>query len=260
MAKDAYYFPHDFYARNDPKLQSVLMEHGLAGIGAYWSLVEILYENGGVCRKCDTRAIAFGLHCDESLIVSILENFDLFSKTAEGDYFSPSADERNARRAEVAKKRSEAGKKGNEVRWHSHEIASATNPVANASVVNRKTSQGKERKDAGYISDNSKYGDIDLSFVEEEIRDLFIEFLKMRKQTKHPLKTERGVKARYESLARLSGGDLELAKKIIQQTLDEEWQDFYELKDKSKGNGTINRGSHHGSDSGYVPDYSNTEF
>lgn len=259
MAKDAYYFPHDYYARNDPKLQRLLMDFGLAGIGAYWCIVEILYENGGICRKCDTRAIAFGLHCDESLVASILENYDLFEKTAEGDYFSASANDRIARRAEVAEKRSAAGRKGNEVRWKNGSIANASESVANATENHRKTSQGKERKTARDI-DIAKSKDIDLSFIDEELQVLFKEFLSMRKRIGHPLKTRRGIEARYTTLSQLSGGDISLAKKIIQQSLDKEWQDFYELKDNSNGNGTINQRTHRGSNSGYVPDYSNTKF
>lgn len=45
--KDTFYFQHDYNARTDPKLQDVLIEHGAAGLGVFWCVVEQLYEQGG---------------------------------------------------------------------------------------------------------------------------------------------------------------------------------------------------------------------
>lgn len=80
---------------------------------------------------------------------------------------------------------------------------------------------------------------MDLSFVDEELKEVFSEFLDMRTKIRKPLKTAKGVKARYEKLMKLSGGDMELAKKIANQSIGLEWQDFYELKDDDdrKGKG-----------------------
>ena len=41
--KKMYYFQHDYNARNDPKLQALIVEMGVAGIGIYWCLVEMLF-------------------------------------------------------------------------------------------------------------------------------------------------------------------------------------------------------------------------
>lgn len=246
MSKDAFYFPHDYYARNDPKLQRLLMDFGLAGIGAYWCIVEILYENCGICRKCDTRAIAFGLHCDESLVASILENYDLFEKTAEGDYFSASANDRIARRAEVAEKRSAAGRKGNEVRWKNGSIANASESVANATENHRKTSQGKEIKENIDISlsttKKKTFVKPTIEEVEEYVREKgyavdaesFISFYESNgwKVGSNPMKSWRAAVTTWQ-------------KRIVND---------------SKSNGTINQRTHRGSDSGYVPDYSQTKF
>jgi|GEM_PF-5586150 len=67
-----------------------------------------------------------------------------------------------------------------------------------------------------------------------EVTELFLEFMKLRKAKRKPLATERGVKARIAKLERLSGNNMELKRKIIEQTLDEEWLDFYELKEDQK--------------------------
>lgn len=41
--KEAFYFPHDTNAINDPKLMNLFMSCGLSWIGIYWILIEILH-------------------------------------------------------------------------------------------------------------------------------------------------------------------------------------------------------------------------
>lgn len=51
--KEIFYFQHDYNARNNPKLQNVLMEHGCAGIGVFWCIVEQLHEQDGILPSFD---------------------------------------------------------------------------------------------------------------------------------------------------------------------------------------------------------------
>lgn len=74
--KETFYFQHDFNARNDPKLQSLLMERGVAGIGIYWCIVELLYEQGGVLPLKQCKSIAFALHVECSDVESVIKEFD----------------------------------------------------------------------------------------------------------------------------------------------------------------------------------------
>lgn len=86
---------------------------------------------------------------------------------------------------------------------------------------------------------------LDISFVNEELKPIFLRFLDMRKKIGKPLKTPKGIKDRYNNLIKLSGGDIALAKAIAEQTLSHEWQDFYELKN-NRPNGiesSINNGA-----------------
>jgi hypothetical protein len=81
-----------------------------------------------------------------------------------------------------------------------------------------KASQGKAKKSgAGYFDDNT-------------LNDAFIEFVKMRKSIKKPL-TENAIKRAMTKLDKLAGPDNELAVKIINQSVDHCWQDFYPLKE-----------------------------
>ena len=56
--KDAYYFPHDSNATQDPKMMVLLSECGLAGIGAFWIIIEILHQ-----QECCGIAPAQLTHC-----------------------------------------------------------------------------------------------------------------------------------------------------------------------------------------------------
>jgi hypothetical protein len=44
MAKDTYYFQHDFSPLDDPKLLALVGECGAAGYGIYWRIVEMLHS------------------------------------------------------------------------------------------------------------------------------------------------------------------------------------------------------------------------
>ena len=64
-----------------------------------------------------------------------------------------------------------------------------------------------------------------------EVMELFMEFMDMRKAIRKPIRTERAIKARIAKLNDICGLDVEKTKQVIVQTLENEWQDFYELKD-----------------------------
>lgn len=40
-------FLHYYDATQDTKLQNILMEHGVSGLGVFWYIVEQLYKQGG---------------------------------------------------------------------------------------------------------------------------------------------------------------------------------------------------------------------
>ncbi|MBP5474406.1 MAG: hypothetical protein J6X92_06600, partial [Bacteroidales bacterium] len=58
------------------------------------------------------------------------------------------------------------------------------------------------------------------------------EWLAYRRRIKKTFKTERGIEWFRSRLKNLSGGDPVLAKKIIEQSMDHEWQGIFELKEE----------------------------
>ena len=72
------YFRHDYNARNDIKLQSVITKHGAVGIGVYWIIVEMLCRNGGELPLDITRNISVAYFTDFKVVESVINDFDLF--------------------------------------------------------------------------------------------------------------------------------------------------------------------------------------
>lgn len=76
--KKTYYFQHDYNARNDPKLQALIIEMGVAGIGIYWCLVEMLYEQDGEMPMNSIKSIAYNLHVKQKTVERVIKDFGLF--------------------------------------------------------------------------------------------------------------------------------------------------------------------------------------
>ena len=68
-------------------------------------------------------------------------------------------------------------------------------------------------------------------FDNAELENAFQEFLTMRKNIKKPISTQQAVTRMINRIEKLSGGDDDLAIKIINQSTDHCWQDVYALKD-----------------------------
>ena len=83
------YFPHDSNARNSEKLLELRMQHGAAGYGVYFMLIERLREAADYSCVVNYNSIAFDLRVSAELIKSVLRDFRLFAffQTDEGERF-----------------------------------------------------------------------------------------------------------------------------------------------------------------------------
>lgn len=75
---------------------------------------------------------------------------------------------------------------------------------------------------------------------DELLNNAFKEFVTMRNKIKKPLATKQALTRMMNKVEKLSGGDNDLAIKILNQSTDHCWQDVYELKSDSCGNRTGN--------------------
>lgn len=102
--KETFYFQHDYNARNDPKLQDVLIDMGVDGLGVFWCIIEQLYEQGGFLPLRSCKSIAFALHVDFNIVEHLIMDYDLFENDGQ-KFWSKSVLIRLERRKEVSEKR-----------------------------------------------------------------------------------------------------------------------------------------------------------
>lgn len=153
------YFPHDSNARNDERLVKVRMQHGPAGYGVYFMLVERLREDQEYMSVVDYNLIAYDLRIDASLAKSIIRNFGLFAFTVDpvrGEcFYSESLRQRMARKDEITAKRKAASALGVSVRQENREktkTAETSNQMVTETQPNgipngsEKRTKGKESK------------------------------------------------------------------------------------------------------------------
>src|SRR6185503_2522517 len=101
MASKAFYFQHDWYSRNDPKLTTLQRILGSGGKGIYWDLVEMLHEQGGKL-KYDLDALSFELREEKSFIERVISEFGLF-KVKDDFFWSDRARKNLKKQDEVSK-------------------------------------------------------------------------------------------------------------------------------------------------------------
>jgi hypothetical protein len=135
------YFQHDLNSRNDRKLVKLAMRHGMAGVGVYWCIVEMLYEESNLIMRSECERIAFELRVQCDLVESVIADFELFECT-ENSFFSPSI----SRRIEAQINVSLGAKKAANTRWEKFKNQSVMQTDANAMRTHDNRNANKEKK------------------------------------------------------------------------------------------------------------------
>lgn len=143
MAKDTYYFSHDYNARQDEKIKRLLRKHKCAGYGIYWCLVEDLYNNANAL-ELDCEGIAFDLHEDIKMVESVINDFGLFVITNK-EFGSSSIERRLDERNEKSKKAQKSAFK----RWNKYkEDANALHTDNDSNAIKKEKEINKEKKES----------------------------------------------------------------------------------------------------------------
>ncbi len=111
MAKETFYFSHDFNARNDDKIKHLLRKHKWEGYRLFSAIIEELYNTANALRL-DCEGIAYDLRSDTEIVRSIIHDFGLF-KINDGEFGSISIERRLDERNKKSQKASESAHK----RW-----------------------------------------------------------------------------------------------------------------------------------------------
>lgn len=106
-----------------------------------------------------------------------------------------------------------------------------------------KDNESKRKSKSIDIKRNTKEKNVSLSDVleeqvpDEKLKKAFLDFIEMRKLIKKPL-TPQALKLAIGKVSELSGGDVEKAVQIIDQSVLNNWQGLYPLKTESVGRST----------------------
>ena len=158
MAKDTYYFSHDYNARHDPKTNALKSDYGLEGYGRFWVIIEMLAEQDDYKLKkkgWGIKAIASECQCDteqiKQFINDCINEFELFEEDEEF-FWSKSLNRRMKIKDEKLEQKRKAGKKGAQARWGSNDKGKqkkkdgAANGTAIAKNGKGKDTKGKDTK------------------------------------------------------------------------------------------------------------------
>lgn len=205
--KKTYYFQHDYNARNDPKLQAVMIKYGLAGIGAFWCIVEMLYEQDGTLPITSIPSIAFILHADEEMLKNIVCKMDLFECNKKF-FWSRSV----RKRLGIINEISDIRRKAAEKRWKSSKKSDA-----NAMQMQCKSNAKAQNNDANAMQTECKCNAI----KEKEIKGNDIKDITptpcARSAREEELFQEFGqMQSAWEEIAMKFGKDIPSLKKILQ--------------------------------------------
>ena len=109
------YFPHDYNARNDAKLIRLRMDMGLQGIGIYWCIVEMLYEEDGKIERSNLKAVAYAINEEVTNVQQVIEQYNLF-EFDDKFIWSEAVSKRLKNIKKISSVRSSAGKASAEAR------------------------------------------------------------------------------------------------------------------------------------------------
>jgi len=89
--KDAFYFPHDSNAKDDPKMVMLIEQLGMEGYGIYWVLVETLRDQPEYCYPIMLiPALARRYNTTTEKMKAVVLKYDLFKVQNEQFFYSES--------------------------------------------------------------------------------------------------------------------------------------------------------------------------
>ena len=114
----------------------------------------------------------------------------------------------------------------------------------------------KNVQGGGKITVN-KVAEPDFSFTGKPLEPVMLKWLEYRKQIKKPYKSQMTIETCYKHLEDLSRGSLDLAEKIVEQSIANQWQGLFELKQGTQPNGGAQNGGTVGKYAGLGRKFSN---
>lgn len=146
MAKESFYFPHDYNAADDIKCLFLRQQLGMEGYGIFWYLVEKLANAGGELPLNITPVLSMQMQVPEIKVKAVIESFGLF-EIKDNTFFSRRLNEHLSIRQKIK----EGAIKGAESRWkNAGGIAGGNSPVLGGAMQS-KESKEKESSNTAHV-------------------------------------------------------------------------------------------------------------
>lgn len=228
MRKDAFYFPHDSNAKDDPKCVMLIEQLGCEGYGIYWILVEILREQPDYCCPLSLLA-AFARRYNTTLekMKTVVMSYGLFTVTDDKIFFSESLMDRMLPLEDKREKNRLAGKASAEKRALAQQTFNTCSTDVQQ-VFNLKEEKREEKKREDKSKSNKSP---DLSFVSPLFLEIFKSWLDYKKERKESYKSDKSIKMTYDKLLRESKNDPDTAKQMIENSIGSNWKGFFPLRE-----------------------------
>lgn len=156
MPKDAYYFPHDSNAKDDPKCVLLIEQLGMEGYGIYWMLIETLREQPDYTYPvANIPALGRRYNTTAEKVKTVVCNYGLFTVKDDKIFFSDSLNRRMLVLEEKRAKRSEAGRLGNAARWETSQTDRNAITMRSQFIAS-KVKKSKEKESIGKESMRGK--------------------------------------------------------------------------------------------------------
>lgn len=227
MSKETFYFKHDYNARHDRKLVNVIMNHGMIGIGVYWCVVEMLYEEGGYLplNKQEYERISFELRADIEIIESIINDFGLFLVSTDTKlFFSDTILSRLQERCDKSyKARASINKRWNKLVKHTNVIR----PKQQRNTRRREEKREEEKKEENNTPPKGVF--ILPSWIPEETWKAYLEV----RNKKRAAKTTYALNLIIKELEKYKPNQLD----NLNQSIKNGWTDIYPMKENGNGTG-----------------------
>jgi len=249
------YFSHDYNASLDPKIIALIGDYGAVGYGIYWRVVEMLHsenEHKLPLKEYIYKALAKQMVTSVEQISTIINDcinvYELFIKDNDFFYCQRVLDNIEVR-TKISESRSKAGKISAERRKNATNVEqSLTSVQQNLTSVQQNLTQSNKEKEIKEkeIKENNNKEEIkkeekkkfsfDFSNFDENFIEHVNSWLEYKKERKEPYKSQKGLNAFYNKLIDYSKNDPDTAKKIIEQSMANNWAGIFELKESQQKN------------------------
>lgn len=228
MAKETYYFSHDFEPLSDPKLGALVAQYGALGYGVFWRLIEILHSQDS--HRIEKKPYIFlslaqqmstPVEQMKEIIDFAVNDCELFESDENG-FWSNRVLRNIGQRKHISEQKSKAGKASAERRAEQRSTGVQQNPT--------KERKGKEKKGNQIKLDEVSFSDLKLPFDSIQFQDAWKTLLKQPKWKK---KTSDALKVSLKKLSEVSEPD---AIRMIQNSIEGSWQGLFPLKPNAKPN------------------------